>query len=180
MANANLHVFNPLTFEWLPWDGGISGGGGGGGGGVSAEASSTANWSYAAASGGITDTSDVTLAAAPASTNANYLTGIDISNASPTVDTEVVVKDGSTVIWRGMLLAGTELIRAFATPLVSSAGAALKAACITTAAKVYINAQGYTTLTAAQIRASVTPGEEIFADDGTLLLDDNAATIFFA
>jgi hypothetical protein len=48
-------------------------------------------WQYAAASGGITNTSDVVLQAAAGSGIKNYLTGLSVANASATAS-EVVVK----------------------------------------------------------------------------------------
>lgn len=100
-------------------------------------------WQYAAASGGITNTTDVVLQAAAGSGIKNYLTGLSVANASATA-TEVVVKDGSTVIWR-MYLAANAPIQGikFVTPLQSTANTALNVACITTGTQTYVNAQGY-------------------------------------
>ena len=100
-------------------------------------------WQYAASSGGITNTSDVVLQAAAGSGIKNYLTGLSVANASATAS-EVVVKDGSTVIWRTYLAANapTQSIK-FITPLQSTANTALNVACITTGTQTYINAQGY-------------------------------------
>ncbi len=101
-------------------------------------------WQYAAASGGITNTTDVVLQAAAGSGIKNYLTGLSIANANATAS-EIVIKDGaSTVIWR-MYLAANAPIQSikFVTPLQSSANTALNVACITTGTKTYINAQGY-------------------------------------
>ena len=101
-------------------------------------------WSYAAASGGITNTTDVALAAAAGAGLRRYVTSIGLSNASA-VATEVVLKDGSTVIWRGYVAANAPLTHIdFSNPLKTSANAALNVACITTASAIYINAQGYT------------------------------------
>lgn len=101
-------------------------------------------WSYAAAAGGIVNTTDVVLAAAAGAGLRRYLSAIQLSNASA-VATEVVVKDGATVIWRGNLPANAPLTQVeFPNPLRSSANAALNVACITTAAAVYVNAQGFT------------------------------------
>ena len=87
-------------------------------------------WQYAAASGGITNTTDVVLQAAAGSGIKNYLTGLSVANASATAS-EVVVKDGSTVIWRTYLAANapTQSIK-FITPLQSTANTALNAASI--------------------------------------------------
>lgn len=100
-------------------------------------------WQYAAASGGITNTADNVLQAAAGVDIKNYLTGLTLANASATA-TEVVVKDGSTVIWR-MYLAANAPIQSikFVTPLQSTANTALNVACITTGTQTYISAQGY-------------------------------------
>ena len=100
-------------------------------------------WQYAAASGGITNTSDVVLAVAQGANIKNYLTGLSIANANATAS-EVVVKDGSTVIWRMYLAANAPIQNIkFITPLQSTANTALNVACITTGTQTYINAQGY-------------------------------------
>lgn len=100
-------------------------------------------WQYAAASGGITDTANVVLAVAQGANIKNYLTGLSIANANATA-TEVVVKDGSTVIWRMYLAANAPIQNIkFITPLQSTANTALNVACITTGTQTYISAQGY-------------------------------------
>ena len=100
-------------------------------------------WQYAASSGGITNTSDVVLAGAQGANIKNYLTGLSIANANATA-TEVVVKDGSTVIWRMYLAANAPIQNIkFTTPLQSTANTALNVACITTGSQTYVNAQGY-------------------------------------
>jgi len=101
-------------------------------------------WQYAAASGGITNTSDNVLIAAAGANIKNYLTGLSVANANATAS-EIVIKDGaSTVIWR-MYLAANAPIQSikFATPLQSSTNTSLTVACITTGTQTYINAQGY-------------------------------------
>ena len=101
-------------------------------------------WSYAAASGGVINTTDVVLAAAAGSGLRRYITGMSLSNNSATA-TEVVLKDGSTVIWRGHLAANAVNVQiGFGNPLKTTANTALNFACITTAAAVYVNAQGFT------------------------------------
>lgn len=103
-------------------------------------------WQYAKqTAGGTTDTSDVTLAAAGAASVRNFVTAVQIVNMSTTA-TEVVIKDGLTILWRCELDAdggasGISVI--FPTPLKGTAATAVTAACVTTGAKVYINAQGY-------------------------------------
>jgi hypothetical protein len=102
-------------------------------------------WSYAAAAGGIVNTTDVVLATAAGAGLRRYLTSLFVKNVNATA-TEVVVKDGaSTVIWRGHLSANMtsgDLV-IFQSPIETSANAALNFACITTGAQVYVNAQGY-------------------------------------
>lgn len=106
------------------------------------------DWSYAAASGGIVNTTDVAVAAAAGAGLRRYLTGISIQNASATIATEVVIKDGATIIWRGYVgtsaLLNSAVSIVFPTPLKTTANTALNVACITTGAAVYVNAQGYT------------------------------------
>lgn len=101
-----------------------------------------ADWAYAGAA--IINTTDVPLKAALAS-NRNYLTGMQLQNTHATVATEVVIKDGVTVIWRGFLPANMQTLVDidFATPLKATTNTALNFACITAGANVYINAQGY-------------------------------------
>ena len=102
-------------------------------------------WSYSGAAGGITNTTDVALTAAAGAGLRRYITSLQLKNVNA-VATEVVLKDGSTVIWRGHvsanMLATEEII--FENPLKTTANTALNLACITTGAQVYVNAQGYT------------------------------------
>lgn len=101
-------------------------------------------WSYAAPAGGVVNTTDVILAAAAGAGLRRYVTSLTLSNAAA-VATEVVLKDGATVIWRGQLPANAPMAAvAFQNPLKTSANAALNFACVTTGAAVYVNAQGYT------------------------------------
>jgi len=105
------------------------------------------DWSFASAAGGIINTSDNVLIAAAGAGIRNYLTGITIQNASATISTEVVIKDGATIIWRGFVgtsaLLNSAVGVSFPSPLKTTANTALNVACITTAAAVYVNAQGY-------------------------------------
>jgi hypothetical protein len=101
-------------------------------------------WSYASAAGGVNNTTDVVLAAAAGAGLRRYLNSMQLSNNSATA-TEVVVKDGTTVIWRGHLPANAINFNVhFDNPIKTSANTALNFACITTGAAVYVNAQGYT------------------------------------
>jgi len=103
------------------------------------------SWSYAAAAGGVISTSDVVLKTAAGAGIRNYIKKLQIKNVNA-VAGEVVVKDGTTVIWRyhvsASQLNGEDI--EFDQPLKSSANAALNFACITTGQQVYVNAQGYT------------------------------------
>lgn len=135
-------------------------------------------WSYAAASGGITDTSDVTLVAAPGAGRSNYLTSMTVCNTSATA-TEVVVKSGSTILWRCKV--GASMTRPahidFQRPLISTNNTALTAACITTGTATYIDAQGYTDETIEQITADLTRGEELFDQAGAAIYDEAGIVI---
>lgn len=106
-------------------------------------------WQAAAPSGGITDTSDVALATGIAGLEA-HCTGLQIIDSDATVDTEVVIKDDATVIWRMFFPAARNangfsapVSFNFLIPLRASAGNTLNVAAITTSAELYVNAQGY-------------------------------------
>lgn len=104
-----------------------------------------ADWQYAATAGGITGTADVALKAAAAAGIRNHVTSLDVRNAHATVATEVVLKDGATVVWRQLLppAMAAPVAVAFPTPLRGTAATAVNFACLTTGAQVYVNAQGY-------------------------------------
>lgn len=105
------------------------------------------DWQFACAAP-VTTTSDLTLKAADVSGLFNYITGFQIINASVTIPTEIVIKSGITVIWRGYVGVGAVLNSAvgtsFLTPLRAlSSSDVLTFACISAASSVYVNAQGY-------------------------------------
>lgn len=102
------------------------------------------DWQYAAAAGGITVATAVAVKAAVASLR-NYVTAIDLYNASTTVTTDVTILDNTTVIWRTSLPPGARLDRAFPTPLRGSVNTAINVQC-GTAGVVYANAQGFVAL----------------------------------
>jgi hypothetical protein len=142
MTRMHLHILDAQTGIWEPaTTTGVSAGLGGGAGRASAD-----DWSYAAASGGITDTSDVTLVAAQGNGYVNYLTALQIRNADASVATEVVIKSGaSDILWRIDLDANSPMMTVeFPQPLRAATNTALTAACITTSSETYVNAQGYT------------------------------------
>lgn len=102
------------------------------------------SWSAAAVAGGITATTDTTVAAARAAGIRNYVKSMQVKNANA-VATEFVIKDGASVIWRGHLSANmlnAEVIT-FDPPLRGTAATAVNVACITTGAQVYCDVQGY-------------------------------------
>lgn len=152
---------------WVPLRVDPTGNMGGGGGHVAAT-----QWVYAAASGGITDTADVALAAAAGVGKANYLSSMQVLNSSATA-TEVVIKDGSTVIWRGRFGASmtAPVGISFDPPLASSANTALNVACITTATVTYVNAQGFTDKTVSRIADDLTVQDELYDDQNRDLYD---------
>jgi len=158
--------------------------GGGGGGASSASVSGEAGgWSYAAASGGIVDTSDVTLAAAPGALLANYLSAMQITNKDASVSTEVVIKSGSTVLWRGWAPAvsvGGTVNVVFPRPLVAAGNTALTAACITTSTECYLNAQGFVAGLPNLAAQLMSQGEEVVDDLGAYITDDASAIIYNA
>lgn len=110
-----------------------------------------ADWNYAAASGGISNsTTAVTIAAAPAAGIRNYLTGIQISSDALGAATEIAVRDGAggAVIWRAKLttagISGGDSF-SFPSPLRGTAANLLEVVTLTASitGAVYFNAQGY-------------------------------------
>lgn len=110
-----------------------------------------AEWHYAAAAGGIVNsTSAVTLAAAAGAGKRNYLATLDLSASASTTATEIVVRDGAggAVIWRGRI--GTAGMDArsitFSPPLKGSANTLLEFVGLTAAGSssaIYVNAHGF-------------------------------------
>lgn len=155
-------------------------GGTGGSGLPAGQSSAIAPWSYAAGSGGITNTSDVTLVAAAGVGKSNYLTSLQVMNSSATA-TELVIKSGaSTVLWRARV--GASMIQPvsieFARPLISANNEALTAACITGSTVTYVNAQGYTDVSLAALNAEQTSEIEIFDQAGDQVFDAAGAPIY--
>lgn len=174
MAQAHLYG-QDSSGNWVPLQvnatGGLSGSGGSGGL-PTGQPQTVAPWAYAAASGGITDTADVTLVAAAGVGKSNYLTSLQICNTSATAS-EVVVKSGATILWRakfGALMIQPVAID-FLRPLVSANNTALTAACITTATVTYVNAQGYQDATVELLNAGLTAAEEIVDALGIVITD---------
>lgn len=110
------------------------------------------DWQYAAAAGGISNTTTaVTIKGAAGAGIRNYLTGLQISSTALTNATEIAIRDGAggTALWRGNigtagLLNGRDVI--FETPLRGTANTLLEVVTITAtgaATAVFVNAQGY-------------------------------------
>ena len=74
------------------------------------------------------------------------ITRLDVLNSHATVDTEVSILDGATVIWLRKMKAGnvqgSMYSCGFSPPLRASPGNALTAVCGTTGSQIYINAGG--------------------------------------
>lgn len=102
-------------------------------------------WYYAGVTGGITDTADVAAKAAAGASVRNYCSGIQFHNTSA-VPSEIVIKDGSTVIWRGYAPAAMTQPAdiAFRTPLRTAANTAMNVAMVTTATATRVSLQGWT------------------------------------
>ena len=108
-------------------------------------------WSYVAASGGITNTTTaVDIAAGAGSGIRNYITSLQVSSDPLGTATEVVIRDGvgGAVLWRAKIgTAGTVGIQdiRFHPPLRGSSNTLVEAACVTATGtgSIYINAQGY-------------------------------------
>lgn len=100
-------------------------------------------WSYATATAGVTDTADDEAKAAAIGIR-NYVTSVQVINGHATVNTEVVIKDGSTVLWRGWAqAAGGGVSAKFDPPLRGTANTAVNVANITTGSQTYFNLQGF-------------------------------------
>lgn len=103
-------------------------------------------WTYAAASGGITNTTGVTAKAAAGAGIRNYITGVQAINGHATVSTDVQIRDGAsgTVLWRGFAqAAGGGCAAQFNPPLRGTANTLVEVACGTTGTATYINLQGF-------------------------------------
>lgn len=103
------------------------------------------HFQFAGPVGGTVDAVDLVVAAARAAGIRNYLAGIQYLNTSA-VASEIVVKDGSTVIWRGMAPASMTSLATvrFSVPLKGTAATAMNVAMVTTLTATRISAQGFT------------------------------------
>ena len=109
-------------------------------------------WNYAAAAGGITNTTTaVTIAAAAGAGLRNYLTGMQIFADALGTATEIAIRDGAagTVLWRGKINTGGSFVGAeikFTCPLKGTANTLMEFVTLTASGtgSVFVNAQGYT------------------------------------
>jgi hypothetical protein len=102
-----------------------------------------ATWSYASPAA-VADTADDEAKAAGAAGVRHYITSVQVFNADDSVGTEVVIKDGSSVLWRGWAeQTGGGCSAVFTTPLRGTAATAVNVANITTSAETYFNLQGF-------------------------------------
>jgi len=108
------------------------------------------DWVYAAATGGITNTTTaVTIKAAGAANVRNYVTGLDIMAQALGAATEVAIRDGAggTVLWRTYIGTGGQIMTHvnFPTPLKGTVATLLEVVTLTASVTgaVFFNAQGY-------------------------------------
>lgn len=119
---------------------------------VTQPALSATFWQYAAVSGGIvSSTADVAVKAAAGASVRNFVCTLDITHATLSAASEIVVKDGATVLWRGLLQTTATDSGAGAGKLIFSpclrgtANTAVNVAMITSVTGgVYVNVSGYT------------------------------------
>lgn len=112
-----------------------------------ANANTTA-WSYAAASGGIDNTTTAVTIKAATTGARNYITDIQVSHATLGAATELAIRDGAggTVLWRMTLgtVANENISVSFKTPIVGTAATLLEVVTLTAVTgDVLFNAQGY-------------------------------------
>lgn len=108
-------------------------------------------WSYVAASGGITNTTTaVGITGGAGSGVRNYITSLQVSSDTLGTATEVVIRDGvgGAVLWRAKIgTAGTVGIQdiRFHPPLRGGTNTQVEAACVTATGtgSIYLNVQGY-------------------------------------
>ena len=101
-------------------------------------------WFYVAASGGITNTSAVTIKSASLSGYRHYLLSMQVDNASA-VGSEMMVRNGAAgnVLARIYIAANSSRVIKFEPPLRGTVNTLMEVIMVTTATQTYINAQGY-------------------------------------
>lgn len=116
---------------------------------ASPHAASDNFWSYAAATGGIDNTTTaVTIKAAAGSGLRNYITGLQINHNTLGAATELAIRDGAggTVLWRVGLntTAAVPFGITFPVPIRSTANTLLEVVTLTAVTgDVFVNAQGF-------------------------------------
>lgn len=104
-------------------------------------------WSYAAAAGGLVNTTGVTAKTAAGAGLRNYITSIQVMNSHQTTGTEVLVRDGAagTVIHRGWAAPNSGYAATFPVALRGTANTLVEIGEVTTTATagVLVNLQGY-------------------------------------
>lgn len=102
-------------------------------------------WQYAGATGGIVNTTAVPISAAAGAGVRNYVVACQFLNSSA-VASEIVIKDGTTIIWRGYAPATmpTPAQVTFPIPLRGTANTAMNVAMVTTATATVVSCQGFT------------------------------------
>jgi hypothetical protein len=104
------------------------------------------DWTFAGATGGITDTTAVTLKTAGGAGIRNYLTGLQYFN-SAAVASEIAIRDGAggTVLWRGMVPASMTVPVSvdFLIPIRGTAATLLEVVMLTNATATRVSAQGF-------------------------------------
>jgi hypothetical protein len=95
----------------------------------------------------MTGTGDTQVIASAGASTRNYITNVTITNSHATVGTEVVIKDGTTELFRvwvsGIDKSANTVVVSFPTPLRGSAATALNAANVTTGSNTYVSASGW-------------------------------------
>lgn len=110
-----------------------------------------AGWGYAAATGGITNTTTaVTIKASAGAGLRNYISSLQVSADALGAATELAIRDGAggTVLWRTKLQASTALDPTsfvFPIPIVGTAATLLEVVTLTASVtgSVYVDAQGF-------------------------------------
>jgi len=102
------------------------------------------DWAYAGPIAGLATAADTAAKAAAGAGIRNYVTGVQVQNASATA-TEFQIKDGAaTVLWRCLLPGNSGVYDiAFPSPLRGTANAALNVQAVTAGSVVIANLQGY-------------------------------------
>jgi len=108
------------------------------------------HWNYAAASGGISNTTTaVTIRAAAGAGVRNCMASVQMFNGPLGAATEVAIRDGAAgaVLWRGIVpTAASQEMATFSVPICGTANTLLEAVTLTATVTggVYVNVQGFT------------------------------------